>query len=171
MKFKATLRWMNNYFEEAVCVITLIALSLVMLLQIVVRYLFKNPLPWPEEFSRYAFIYACMFGMGYCIRQGKMLRIDLLIQKLPHKLGALLDMTGTLLSLVFYSIMLSASWQVTMKSYSIMQLSPAMQIPMWLIYIAGPLGFLMAIFRSLQSIALIIKSFKKGPATENGGNA
>ena len=78
---KKLLYWIDHYLEEAILVIFLILIACVMMLQIVVRYVFQSPLPWPEEFCRYCFVYSVMIATGYCIRNGSMLRVDVVIMK------------------------------------------------------------------------------------------
>lgn len=162
MKIPKIIRWLDLYFEEAVCVLSLVLLSVVMMLQIILRYVFQSPLPWAEEFCRYCFIYSSLFGIGYCIRNNKMLRVDLLIGMLPPFLGKLLDIFGDLASFVFYVLFAYASWQTTMKLMSLHQLSPALQMPVWIVYLSGPLGFALALLRIIQKMILrFLPSHKK----------
>ncbi|WP_434309435.1 TRAP transporter small permease [Hominifimenecus sp. rT4P-3] len=162
MKISKMFRWLDLYFEEAVCVISLILLSVVMMLQIILRYIFQSPLPWAEEFCRYCFIYSSLFGVGYCIRNNKMLRVDLLVSLMPAFWGKLLDILGDIASLVFYVLFAYASWQTTMKLMSLHQLSPALQIPIWIVYLSGPVGFALAIIRIIQKFVLrLLPSQKK----------
>lgn len=162
MKISKMIRWLDLYFEEAVCVISLILLSIVMMLQIILRYIFQSPLPWAEEFCRYCFIYSSLFGIGYCIRNNKMLRVDLLVSLMPAFWGKLLDILGDIASLVFYTLFAYASWQTTMKLMSLHQLSPALQMPIWIVYLSGPVGFALAIIRIIQKFILrLLPSQKK----------
>jgi len=152
MKGSNILRWLEKYFEEAVGVTFLILLSLAMMLQIIMRYIFSAPFTWSEEFCRYCFIYSVMFGIGYCTRHNKTLRVDLLVTLLPTGIGRLLDFLGKLLTLVLYGFLFYAAIQVTKNSYVKAQLSPAMMIPMWWVFLSAPLGFFFAILRTIQSM-------------------
>ena len=49
--FKKFLRALNQHLEEYLIALFLIAITFVMLLQIVMRYVFQHSLSWPEEFS------------------------------------------------------------------------------------------------------------------------
>lgn len=161
MKKSKPLEWLDLHFEEAICVICLIALSCMMMFQIIMRYVFKSALPWAEEFCRYCFIYAAMIGMGYVIRQGKNLRVDILIGLLPGKFGKITDLLGEVASLVFYALMITASWQTMTKLMQLEQVSPAMQVPMWIIHLAGPIGFALALLRTLQRIYRLLRTFNE----------
>ena len=70
--FKKFLRALNQHLEEYLIALFLIAITFVMLLQIVMRYVFQHSLSWPEEFSRYCFVYitfltfVTVFSMTLC---------------------------------------------------------------------------------------------------------
>ena len=153
------LEWLDLHLEETICVIALIGLSCMMMLQIILRYVFKAGLPWAEEFCRYCFVYAALIGMGYVIRRNKNLRVDIIIGLLPGKMGKVADLFREIVSVVFYVMMIYASWLATMKLRSLNQVSPAMQIPIWTIYMAGPIGFTLATFRTLQRIVNLLRHF------------
>ena len=59
--FKKFLRALNQHLEEYLIALFLIAITFVMLLQIVMRYVFQHSLSWPEEFSRYCFVYYIVY--------------------------------------------------------------------------------------------------------------
>lgn len=161
MKVPKVIRWLDNYLEEAIMVIFLILISCVMMFQIVVRYLFDSPLPWPEEFCRYCFVWSCMLATGFCIRKGSMLRVDVIFGLFPEKIAFILDVFSKVLAAAFCFIMLGAAWNVTMNALNIGQVSPAMQMPTWLLYISAPLGFALGAIRGVQSIVMAVMSVKK----------
>ena len=161
MKVPKVIRWLDNYLEEAIMVFFLILISCVMMFQIVVRYLFDSPMPWPEEFCRYCFVWSCMLATGFCIRKGSMLRVDVIFGLFPEKIAFILDVFSKILAAAFCFIMLGAAWNVTMNTLNIGQVSPAMQMPTWLLYISAPLGFALGAIRGVQSIILAFTSVKK----------
>ena len=122
---KKLLYWIDHYLEEAILVIFLILIACVMMLQIVVRYVFQSPLPWPEEFCRYCFVYSVMIATGYCIRNGSMLRVDVVINLFPRGIAFALDIFSKILATVFCFIMLKAAYNVMYTAYDIQQTSPA----------------------------------------------
>lgn len=161
MKIPKVLRWLDRYLEEAILVIFLILISCVMMFQVVVRYVFKSPLPWPEEFCRYCFVFSVMIATGYCIRNGSMLRVDVVINLLPRGVAVVMDILSKLLAVAFCFIMLGAAYQVALNAYQIGQVSPAMQMPTWLLYASAPIGFFLGVVRGIQSVILTFMELKK----------
>ncbi len=158
------LKWLDQHFEEAISIAAMAALSCVMLLQVIMRYLFNSALPWPEEFCRYAFIYSAFFGIGYCIRNKNLLKVTLISSLLPDRLVKAIDVFASVLSVVFYALLFYASVQVTVNCYQMNQTSSATGWPMWIFYLAGPLGFGFGIIRQIQDLVLMF--VKKGDTEE-----
>ncbi len=152
------LRWLDRYLEEAILVIFLILITAVMFFQIIMRFAFHSPLPWPEEFCRYCFVMSAMLATGFCIRNNKMLCVDVVIQLFPRSVTIVLDVLAKLLAVAFCLVMLGASWQVTMRTQAIGQVSPALEFPTWILYASAPLGFFLGAFRGLQSIWFAIRN-------------
>ena len=55
-------KWLDDNLEEFFMIILLITLTCVMMLQVVMRYVFKTPLSWAEEACRYCFVYSVMLA-------------------------------------------------------------------------------------------------------------
>jgi C4-dicarboxylate transporter DctQ subunit len=154
---KKVLKWLDAYFEEAVSIAAMAALSCVMMLQVIMRYVFKQALPWPEEFCRYAFIYSAFLGIGYCIKNHNLLQVTLITNLLPQKAVRVLEYLSGLLSIVFYALLLYASIQVTITCYEKGQTSSATGWVMWIFYLAGPIGFACGIIRQIQALCGLSK--------------
>ncbi|WP_434311364.1 TRAP transporter small permease [Hominifimenecus sp. rT4P-3] len=146
------LKWLDAHFEEAISIAAMAVLSCVMMLQVIMRYMFGQALPWPEEFCRYAFIYSAFLGIGYCIRNKNLLKVTLISSFLPKKVVRVLDYFTGLLSIVFYALLFYASVQVTLNCYQKGQTSSATGWVMWIFYLAGPIGFACGIIRQLQEL-------------------
>ena len=54
--------------EETILMVLLVAIAVVMMAQVVMRYCFRQSMPWPEEFCRFCFVYSGFISMGYCVR-------------------------------------------------------------------------------------------------------
>lgn len=153
---KKFLGWLDIHLEEYLAAVTLLALTCAMTLQIIMRFVFHNPLAWPEEFCRYCFIYSSMFGLGFCIRHERMLSVDLLTKFFPEALSKALRICSLILCLWFFSLFLKPSWATMMESLNSGQASSATGFPTWIVYLAGPAGFLLACLRSIQAIVFTV---------------
>ena len=143
--------WLDYNLEEFLMLILLAAISCVTMLQIIMRYFFGSALPWPEEFSRFCFVYTGTISAGYCLRRKVGIRMDTLINFFPRPLKILLDYAGKLLTLFVYAMIFYHSFGLIAKTTT---LSTAMQVPFQVIYAAFPFGMGLGCIRSVQDLIL-----------------
>lgn len=150
------IRWLDKHFEETVLILLAIGISCTMFLQVIMRYVFNNPLTWPEELSRYMWIWTVFFSLSYTIYMRNMLRVDVLAGILPAKAKEILDLAIQLLSLVIYVLFAYYS-VIVFKSLVISgRVSPALRIPMYQVYSSLCIGFFLSVFRTVQLIIELI---------------
>lgn len=165
---KKFLHWLDNYFEETILIIFLALLSCVMMVQVIMRYVLQTPLTWSEEFCRYCFVYSVMLATAYCIRTNRMLKVDVVISLFPKRVEQIMDIISKILATVFCLIMVIPSYNVMMSTQigTHWQTSPAMQVPMAVLYSCAPIGFALGTIRGVQSVILAIRDMVKGSADE-----
>ena len=78
--------------------VLLLAMVVVSILQVVMRYLFDAPLAWPEEMSRWAFLWLVMLGCVTVTRNGSHIRMSTLVHLLPARTRPWTDLLGIALS-------------------------------------------------------------------------
>jgi C4-dicarboxylate transporter DctQ subunit len=158
------LKWVNEHFEEAIMVILLAAISCVMMAQIIARSFFTS-MPWPEEFCRYCYIWTVFLSLGYTIRKKNMLKVGILMDLLPVKLRKSIEIVVNFSMLAIFAILFRYAIVYTGKVKVSGQISPAMHLPMWIMYMSTVVGFALAVIRMIQEIVLNIKNYNKGVET------
>ena len=63
------LHYLDEYLEEFLMVIFLIAMTLIMGIQVFSRYILGMSLSWSEEITRYLFIWAAFLSVSRCTRK------------------------------------------------------------------------------------------------------
>lgn len=141
-----------NKFEEYILVILLFNMSLLLLLQIIARYIFQSSFSWSEELVRYMFIWSTFIGIPYCIKEGNSLKITQFTDKLPLKLQANIFLINKIILLLFFCIISIYSYIVTYSTFLSNQKSPALELPLWTIYLSVFVASILAIIRLLEKI-------------------
>ncbi len=162
------IKWLDEHFEEWTMVILLAGISLSLLLQIFMRYIFNASLSWSEEFARYCFVWSTFISIGYSIKKSTMLRIDIVVQYLPKSWRKPLDVFVEFFVLAFFGLMLYNSVFVVQKIGRSGQTSPALGLPMVAIYVSLIVGFLLAVIRGIQKIIVMLRK-DSGIAAANSG--
>ncbi len=70
---KRVIAWLDLHLEETILIITGSLIGIVIMMQIIMRYVFRHALPWPEEFCRFCYIYFLFHKPG--IRGAKSLSV------------------------------------------------------------------------------------------------
>jgi len=148
------LKWLDNNLEVLICGILLMLLSIVMMLQVIMRYGLNAALSWPEEFSRYCYIWITFFSISLTIRSGSYFRVTALVDMLPRKGRQIAEVLVHLVNLIFFGACAYYSIDIFTSVFNSTQSSPALRIPIYFVYAALPLGMFLSTFRSIQMIIL-----------------
>lgn len=163
---KRFLKWLDEDFEETILMIFLIAISVVMMAQVIMRYFFRQSLPWPEEFCRFCFVYSGFISMGYCVRKGKMLKVDILVGFFPKPLQRALDLISRVITLLFFAYLSYYAYLSTMNSMAGGMKSTAMELPMWIIYASVLIGSALGFIRQIEDLYFFFKAPKSEDVIE-----
>jgi TRAP-type C4-dicarboxylate transport system permease small subunit len=124
------------------------------------RYLVGNSLSWPEEVSRYSFIWLSYLGLSYAIKKDASLKVDI-IHTLVPKLKAPLNVFGDIVLFLFCIAMIQPGYHTILKTMAIGSNSAAISMPMWILYVSLFLGVILSCIRLIQKYTLKIISYKK----------
>ncbi|MCF6096316.1 TRAP transporter small permease [Thermovorax subterraneus] len=155
------IKWLDDHFEEYVLSILLALIACVMMLQVIMRYVFNSSLSWAEELSRYAFVWSAFLSIGYTIKEKTILKVDTFIGILPKTLKKIARILVVCVNIAFFVFLFINSVPVVEKIMLSKQISPAMGIPMYAIYSATVVGFLLAAARSLQDAIKLTKEISE----------
>lgn len=147
------IKWINNNLEETLMGISLWAIVLVMGLQVIMRYVFKQSISWSEEMSRYFFIWFTFLGISYAVHNNSHIRLDIIEQFIPV-LKKPLEIIGDTFFILFCGYMIIPGTSAVNFLKKSNQLSPAMQFPMYIVYTALLVGLLLTIIRLIQKYYL-----------------
>lgn len=116
----------------------LVALLLIVLAQIVSRYVFNSSLSWTEEAARYLMIWGVLLGVSLSYLNGYLISIDIFVDRLPAPVRRVIHWGNRVLSLLFTGIL--AAYGVNLCILGAQMESPALEIPYLWIYLAVPVG-------------------------------
>ena len=112
--------------------------------------LFKINLSWAQELCIYMFVWMAKFGAAYGVRTGIHVGVDVLVNNLPEKLRLRFIMFGLLAGAFFTAVIGSFGVRFVWTLAHTDQTSPDLEMPMWIVYLAIPLGSYLMSFRFLQ---------------------
>ena len=95
--------------ESVIAVYMLGAIVLIMGTQVVMRYVFHNPLTWAQELSILMMIYMSFFAADMVYRRKAHIGIDFFINLFPPRVRKLLNLLVYILILIFLAVVFRAS--------------------------------------------------------------
>ena len=153
------LRWLDDYLEAIVIVPSIGAMSVIITVQVFFRYVLLDSLAWSEEVSRYLAIYLVYFGIAYGVRKGRHIKIDFLLGLMPEKAKKVMSLISDVLFLVFATVVTFQGIVVAETIGRLGQITGATQIPMFIVYLAVPLGYGLVSLRLVQNMIYKIRHF------------
>lgn len=143
---------------EKYFLVTLLPIMVVIVFVQVVFRLLGRSLPWSEEASRYIMVWATFIGASLGVKEGAHIGVEALTGIMPKGLARIVAIVTTLLCILFSIVVIVYNFELMSTQIQMGQVSPAMQLPMWIAYLGITVGFVMMIFRFIQ---VIYKLFKK----------
>ena len=143
-----------SMIENAVIILGLSAMFLILLAQVIMRYVFSRPLTWSEEAARFIFVYVSFIGMSYAYRQKGHIRMEVVVNLFPQAVRRGLEVLINLGTIALFCYMIPFSFRFIGIQAGVK--ATATHIPMSIVYTALPLGMALSCVRLLISSLRIV---------------
>jgi TRAP-type C4-dicarboxylate transport system permease small subunit len=138
---------------DAICSFLCLGLTAISFAAVIWRYGFNSSLTWSEELTRYMFVWVVFLGAAIGVRQRNHIAVDLFSGRVGPRGDARLTWIERIATLAFAGFVAIPGW--TFVRVGMGNLSPAMEIPMGLVYAAPVVG----------SLLMIVYVFRPAPDT------
>ena len=146
------LKFIDEKLEMTICIVLMSTMSVLLAVQVFMRYVMKYSLSWSEELARYIFIWLIYLGISYGAKIMKHIKIEAFLGIFPISLRPYVVIVGDLIFLAFSLYICYSAWGLVKKQMMLGQTSPAMGMPMWILYAAPMVGFGLTAIRQIQTI-------------------
>ncbi|MBI9077704.1 MAG: TRAP transporter small permease [Desulfatibacillum sp.] len=148
---------LNQAVEGALFVLGL-SMALVVCTQVFFRYVLNDSLFWSEEIARYLLVWLTFLGATSAYHRGVHPRIETFAALLPPKVRLGVRVIIHLVSLALFVLMIV--YGVQFSHFVRFQISPALNVPKWVVTAVIPAsGFILCI----HNLRLILEEFQGGP--------
>ena len=151
-----------NHLEEWLIAFLMGAATLLIFVAVVHRYASGIPWPalqdwlltinlsWAQELCIYMFIWMAKFGAAYGVRTGIHVGVDVLINRLNDRHRGWMIVFGLLAGAFFTAIIGTMGAKFVWAIAHTDQVSPDMELPVWIAFLAIPCGSFLMCYRFLQ---------------------
>lgn len=143
-----------SMIENAVIILGLSAMFLILLAQVIMRYVFSRPLTWSEEAARFIFVYVSFIGISYAYRKKGHIRMEVVVNLFPQAVRRGLEVLINLGTIALFCYMIPFSFRFIGIQAGVK--ATATHIPMSIVYTALPLGMALSCVRLLISSLRIV---------------
>ncbi|WFP17233.1 TRAP transporter small permease [Citricoccus muralis] len=157
--------WKRHSIEEYVGGALLGVMVVVIFLQVIARYVFGDSFSWSEELARYCFIWLIYFTLGAVVLKAQHVTVDAVISRLPANASRWWEQGIQVVIFALNVLILIYGMILVVRMFSLGQTSSALNLPMWVVYTALPVGLLLASIRAVQASIAIWKPPPGGRAS------
>ncbi|MFA1820132.1 TRAP transporter small permease [Virgibacillus oceani] len=112
---KNAINHLSTIIEKLLLLLSITVLILLITsvsLQVFVRYILQDSLPWVQEVSSGLLIWLTFIGSAYLVRGNLHLSVDMFIKKIPQRINQVITRIIYLLNLVFVIVLAVVSFQL-----------------------------------------------------------
>lgn len=164
------LKWIDKNAEVVICSAALVGLFICMVLSVFFRYVLNDSLTWAEELGCYLFCWFSLVGVAYSTKNESHLRVDVLVTIAPPPVRAVMNFIAELSLTMFFLYMSIVGTGAIRDIIENGTTSPAIKMPMWLLYLSFWLGCVLSLVRLVQSWIRKIRN-NKNKGKEEVSNA
>ena len=149
--------------EKAAGVLLLFAILVLVVAQVVMRFVFERPLFWSDELARYCYVWLS-FVAAVAVTAGRShVRIDVINHFLPPRGRRLVELLASLVVIGTCAFLVYGSWEWLQTT--IRPVSPALRLQMVYVYGAVWIALAAMALHSIVNLALVLAG-REEPADE-----
>lgn len=148
-------RWVEK-IEELCLAGGILGIAGLTIANVLTRTLLSRSIVLAEEVSQFLIVLVTFVGLGHAAAKGRHIRMTALYDQLPERARKVLMLiiTSTTAALLYYLAYLGIDYAAgTVRALG--SVSPALHVPLWMVYLAAPLGFSLA---ALQYVLAFLKN-------------
>ena len=133
-------------------VVMMIVMTVTVIIQVFLRYVFSFSLSWSEEVARYLMIWVAFLGGSLALQKGLHIGVEFLTTRLSPQARRRVSIFSKITILVFLIYLIIGGFKITWAVRD--QSSPALLFSMAYAYLSAPVG---GLFMALQTIHSIVE--------------
>ncbi|MFS0823121.1 TRAP transporter small permease [Bacillus sp. 1P02SD] len=153
-------------FLDYLTYILLLQFTIVVFLQVVLRYVFNITFFWSDEFTRYSLVWLVFLGTAVLSADKEHIRVGFLVDLLPVKLRKCVEIVVNILCITFVAVISIFSYDYLLSNMDVGSIS--LKIPMGLLYGVFPLaGVFIILFLLMDCIDIVKQIFSNDKSTSS----
>jgi TRAP-type C4-dicarboxylate transport system permease small subunit len=150
--------------------LVLLAIVLLTMVEVVSRYVLRNPLILSDELGGYALVAISCLGLAYCGMEKSHIRITFIVERFDARTAGWIRIVTLALGFVFLGVAAWVSWQFLADSFARnMRSNSMLMTPLKWPQMALPIGFTLFCLVALAQLVTAIAHVRAGRPAEHFG--
>jgi TRAP-type C4-dicarboxylate transport system permease small subunit len=162
------LRFIDEHLEEYVASLLFVVFSTLMFVNVVMRYVFQNAIPWAEEITLLCFVWFVWFAIPFSTKLDNHARVSFIQDLFPDRVKAVLNLLLSVTTIALFAIIIVSGIRYLGHSAVRGKTGLLVAYPMWVFYIPAPLGLILTVYRLLWKLGRDFKALCLSSTTVNG---
>lgn len=155
---------MNNFFnktlskfEEIVLSASVIGMAVLLIVGVFMRTVMNRSLTFSEELATALLVLVSFFGLGYCARKGRHITMSIVFDMVSNKYKKVFMIVISFVSAIAMAYIAYLATKYVLSTKNLGRVTPALQIPIYLMYSVVPIGFLLACIEYIRTFIFNIR--------------
>ncbi|WP_194841182.1 TRAP transporter small permease [Sporosarcina cascadiensis] len=146
--------------ERVILFILLMIMTVVIVLQVFMRYVVESSLTWSEELARFCFVWLIYIGISYGVKRAKHIRVEALLTVFKRRGKYIVNMIANILFLFFALFAVYYGFSIYQAIKGTGQVAPSIGISMSIMYLGMPIGMLLTSIRLIQRMYIETQMYR-----------
>lgn len=138
----------NGKLYDHLSVVCMALILLLVVAQVVMRYIFNSPLTWSEELAVYGMVYLTFIGSVMAMRDKEHIDVNIVYEFLPERFKRYFRIFSRIMTSIFLLVVIFNGFQLTFENFKVT--SVATKIPMAYVYGIVPVCALGMLYYNLK---------------------
>lgn len=152
------LKFLNENIEKYMCVLLFSVMIAIMIINIFMRFVAKNAIPWASDAILFIFVWFVWFSISYGFKEDSHVRVTVVTSMFPEKVNRVLDIVINIIMLVGFTILLIFGIKLLTDVSVVGKTGLLIKYPMWSLYISTPIGLTLSLIRIIQNTYYKLKN-------------
>lgn len=156
----------DKRMEEFLIVLTMAIMVLIMCIQSLSRYFIGTSFIWGSELAQYLHVWQIWIGASFAIRMQSHIRVNVFVDLFPKSMQKVFHFLAIICWFIFAGFLAYEGTKYVLNVFSSGQTSPSLQVPMWIPYLAIPIGGVLMSVRLVQQLYFLFTNKEEVFGTE-----
>jgi len=142
-----------EYLAEKIITLQMMIMAGIVFMDVMSRFIFNYSLAWAAELARFLLIWVVFIGASLALKKGELVAIMFIAANVPSYMKTFLEHLIQVLIFIFLGLAIWHGASFVTFLIKTGQISPSLQMPIWLLYLGFFIGVLFMFIHMLASLS------------------